>query len=65
MNPYRIKPNLHDVVVRQVRVRPPQNREKNAAGDCIQLTDIDRLILDHVSVSWGSDENIDVCNRAT
>ena len=62
MNPYRIKPNLHDVVIRHVRVRPPRNRSKNAAGDCIQLTDIDRLILDHVSVAWGSDENIDVCN---
>jgi pectate lyase len=61
-NPYRIKPNLHDVIIRHVRVRPPPAKEKWAGGDCLQLTGIDRLIIDHVSCSWGTDENIDVCS---
>jgi pectate lyase len=63
MNPYRIKPDLHDVTIRHLRIRPRRNEGKrDASHDGIQLTYIDRLILDHVSVAWGSDENIDVCN---
>lgn len=61
-NPYRIKPNLHDVTIRHIRVRPRRWDKVWAGGDCIQLTYVDRLILDHVSVSWGNDENIDLCN---
>jgi len=61
-NPYRIKPNLHDVVIRFLRVRPRPATKKWSSGDCLQLTGIDPLIVDHVSCSWGSDENIDVCN---
>lgn len=61
-NPYRIRPNLHDVVIRFLRVRPPRRKGKWSGGDCLQLTGIDRLIIDHVSCSWGTDENIDVCN---
>ncbi|MFP4055660.1 MAG: hypothetical protein ACLF0G_02190 [Candidatus Brocadiia bacterium] len=61
-NPYRIKPSLHDVTIRFIRVRPRPTRRKTATADCFQLTDIDRLILDHCSCSWGSDENVDLCN---
>lgn len=61
-NPYRVQPNVRDVIVRFVRVRPPRHKGKWAGGDCLQLTDIDRLILDHVSCSWGSDENVDLCH---
>lgn len=62
-NPYRIRPSLHDVTIRHLRIRPQPNRGRaDASHDGIQLTFIDRLILDHVSVAWSSDENIDVCN---
>ncbi len=61
-NPYRIKPSLHDVVIRFLRVRPRPAGRRWAGGDCLQLTDIDRLIVDHVSCSWGSDENMDLCS---
>lgn len=61
-NPYRIQPNLHDVVIRFLRVRPKPASRKWEGGDCLQLTDIDRLMVDHVSCSWGSDENVDLCN---
>ncbi|MCL4854228.1 MAG: hypothetical protein KJZ78_22945, partial [Bryobacteraceae bacterium] len=49
----------HDLIIRHIRVRPPQPGGIN--GDCIQLSDWDRVILDHVSVAWGNDENIDLC----
>ncbi len=49
----------HDIIVRDIRVRLPQPRGQN--GDAIQMTDVDRVILDHVSAAWGNDENIDLC----
>jgi pectate lyase len=55
---------LHDVVVRHLRVRPRRADRKWAGGDCLQLIGIDRLIIDHVSCSWGNDENVDVCNSS-
>ena len=59
-------PALHgetyDVVIRHVRVRPRPATSLTSANDCLQLTDIDRLMIDHVSASWGSDENMDLCN---
>lgn len=63
-NPYRRKPNLHDVTIRHLRVRPLPATGKTSSNDCLQLTHIDRLMIDHVSVSWGSDENIDLCNSS-
>ena len=50
-NVYRAKPPLHDVVVRFLRVRPRPLKRKGAGGDCVQLTYIDRLIVDHVNCS--------------
>ncbi len=57
---YGIKPSLHDVTVRFLRCRP--TGATGSGGDCLQMTDVDRLIVDHVSVSWGCDENMDLCN---
>lgn len=48
-----------DIVVRFIRARPKGPRGGN--GDCIQFGDCDRVVLDHISCSWGSDENIDLC----
>lgn len=56
-------PALHDVIIRHIRVRPPA--PVGSGGDCMQLTDIDRLIIDHCSLSWGSDENLDLCSTRT
>ncbi len=52
---------LHDVVVRHLRVRPRRVKEIWSGGDGLQLIDINRLIVDHVSCSWASDENMDLC----
>jgi len=56
---------VHDVIIRYVRVRP--RRATGAGGDCIQLggrgpanTGTYNIMLDHLSLSWGNDEIIDL-----
>jgi pectate lyase len=56
---------VHDVIIRHLRVR--RNREKGAGGDCIQIgglgpkkTGTYNIILDHLALSWGNDEIIDL-----
>ena len=58
---YRSKAPIKDVVIRFLRARPPRSKRKWAGGDCLQITSVENLIVDHVSVSWGSDENMDFC----
>lgn len=45
---------LHDVVIRFLRIRPPR------VDDAIQLPLIKYLILDHVTASWAGDETVDL-----
>jgi pectate lyase len=56
---------VHDIIIRHLRVR--RNRDKGSGGDCIQLgglgpkkTGTYNIILDHLSLSWGNDEVIDL-----
>jgi pectate lyase len=56
---------VHDVIIRHLRVRRP--RDQGAGGDCIQIgglgprkTGTYNIILDHLSLSWGNDEVIDL-----
>lgn len=56
---------VHDIVVRHLRVR--RQRDKGSGGDCIQIgglgpkkTGTYNIMLDHLSLSWGNDENIDL-----
>lgn len=58
---------VNDVIVRHLRVR--RNRETGSGGNCIQLgglgprkTGTSNIILDHLSLSWGNDEVIDLYN---
>jgi hypothetical protein len=55
----------HDIIIRHLRVRP--RPATGAGGDCIQLggrgpdnTGTYNLMLDHLSLSWGNDEVIDL-----
>jgi len=53
---------LHDIVVRFIRIRPPPTTGQD--GDAIQLSDTERVILDHLSLSWANDEMIDICHSS-
>lgn len=50
---------LHDLVVRFVRIRPPPATDKHD-GDAIQFAQSERIMLDHLSLSWANDEMIDI-----
>lgn len=56
------KSPLHDIVIRFIRIRPP--RTNGHTGDAAQLPKADRIILDHLSLSWANDETIDICNTS-
>ena len=46
----------HDVIVRDIRVRPDLRGDDRGANDAITIEDSRNVILDHVSGSWGLDE---------
>ena len=53
---------LHDIIVRFIRIRPPPTTGDQ--GDAVQLPDTERVILDHLSLSWANDEMIDICQSS-
>jgi pectate lyase len=54
----RDRSRLHDIVVRFLRFRPLPTT--GASGDAVQLPKTERVILDHLSLSWANDETIDI-----
>jgi pectate lyase len=59
---YKVQPPANNLIIRFVRVRPRRPTGRSHGGDCFQLTNVDRLIVDHCSCSWGNDENMDLCS---
>ena len=57
---YMIKPPVNNVIIRFLRVRPPVHEGKWHGGDCLQITRVKRLMLDHISTSWSTDESMDL-----
>jgi len=60
-----------NIIMRHVRLRPPPitdaEGEKDDLGqkyDALQLSGNPRLMLDHLSLSWGSDETLDLYEGA-
>ncbi len=58
---------VHDIIVRHLRMRRP--RDTGSGGDAIQMGGTGpenrgtfNIILDHLSLSWGNDEVIDLYN---
>jgi pectate lyase len=49
---------LHDIIIRFLRFRPPPTTGVN--GDTVQLPNTERVVLDHLSLSWANDEVIDI-----
>lgn len=57
LTPLLIK-NTHDVVIRDIRVRPDVMGTNRAAQDAITIESSHDVMIDHVSTSWALDENI-------
>ena len=56
----RVK-NTHDVVLQHLRIRPGTAEQKIGwEPDGLTIWDSKRVIVDHLSVSWGVDENLSV-----
>jgi pectate lyase len=53
---------LHDIVIRHLRIRPPPTTGSN--GDAVQLSRTERILLDHLSLSWANDEMIDITHSS-
>lgn len=53
---------LNDIIVRFLRIRPPPY--KGYAGDALQMGKADRVMLDHLSMSWANDETIDIIHTS-
>ncbi|MBI2120227.1 MAG: fibronectin type III domain-containing protein, partial [Parcubacteria group bacterium] len=53
----QLNSSAHDVIIRYIRVRPGTPSSSTDTGDGITINS-DRVILDHVSVSWAIDENV-------
>lgn len=50
--------NADNVIMRYIRIRPDYNT--STEGDAVNFLNCSDVILDHVSVSWGSDEVLSV-----
>jgi len=53
---------LKDVIVRFLRVRPLPS--PGHTGDSVQMPHSERVILDHLSLSWANDEEIDIIHSS-
>jgi len=50
--------NTHDIVIRDIRVRPDRRGAVPGGNDAITFENSRNVILDHVSGSWALDENV-------
>lgn len=53
---------LHDLVIRFLRIRPLP--APGHTGDAVQLPHSERVMLDHLSLSWANDEMIDIIHSS-
>jgi pectate lyase len=57
---FRVK-NASHIIVRYLRMRlGDQNKPRPSGLDCINTDDIDHVIFDHISATWGIDGNHDL-----
>jgi pectate lyase len=57
---FRIK-NASHIIVRYLRIRlGDQNKPRPSGPDCINTDDIDHVIFDHITATWGIDGNHDL-----
>jgi len=53
----------HDIVIRYLRIRPARAPEGSCCGDAVSILGGHDIILDHCSLSWGSDEVVGMWYR--
>ncbi len=57
---FRIKNAAH-IIVRYLRIRlGDENKPRPSGPDCVNTDDVDHMIFDHVTASWGIDGNHDL-----
>lgn len=57
---FRIK-NASHIIVRYLRIRlGDQNKPRPSGPDCINTDDVDHMIFDHITATWGIDGNHDL-----
>jgi pectate lyase len=57
---FRIK-NASHIIVRYLRIRlGDQNKPRPSGPDCINTDDVDHVIFDHITATWGIDSNHDL-----
>lgn len=53
--------NASHIIVRYIRFRlGDENKPRPSGPDCLNTNDVDHVIFDHISVSWGIDGNHDL-----
>lgn len=58
----RIDGAAHDIIIRYVRLRPGIPYFGTGGADTLTIMAGQKMILDHVSMSWSSDENLGILN---
>jgi len=56
----RYDTSVNNIIVRFIRVRPEFNGGAGEQFDAVQFSRNSELIFDHISVSWGVDETVDI-----
>ncbi len=51
---------VQNIIVRHLRIRPEHNGEPGNQFDAVQFSRNARVMLDHLSIAWGIDENVDL-----
>nr|WP_298998250.1 hypothetical protein [uncultured Allomuricauda sp.] len=51
-------PNVNNIIIRYIKVRPDLI-VNGPNADCLQFNNVENVVLDHLSTSWGGDEAIE------
>ena len=59
----RLRKGVHDVVIRYLRLRNGSGQTDGSGYDNIRITGAHNVVVDHVSMSWSTDENASMFRR--